>query len=339
MTVDSGIHGPRLGRASLRRAALIALTLTMALGGINLAARAAPIDLLVASRDTDQVLRYDGVTGAFVGVFVSAGSGGLDNPSGLTFGPDGNLYASNFTTQGGTPPASNRVIRFDGGTGALLNTFTTPPAPTAALIFGPDGDLYGSMSPVDSVFHADGTTGQILNFIGAGSPLDLPTGLSFGPDGNLYVGSFSMNDVLRFNGVTGAFIDVFATVPLAGSLGSVGDVKFGPDGNLYVTLISEGNDIWRFDGTTGASLGPFIPASDPHPDGPFRIRFGPDGNLYVSARDTDNVLRYNGTTGAFIDIFASGGGLDNPTGLAFLPEPSSLGLLVLGIAGFVRRRR
>ena len=39
-----------------------------------------------------QVLRYNGTTGAFIDAFVSSGSGGLDMPSGLTFGPDGNLY-------------------------------------------------------------------------------------------------------------------------------------------------------------------------------------------------------------------------------------------------------
>jgi hypothetical protein len=54
------------------------------------------------------------------------------------------------------------------------------------------------------------------------------------------------------------------------------------------------------------------------------------------------VLRYNGTTGEFIDVFAAGGGLNFPTFLAFTPRPavnipessSLLGLLLLG-AGLV----
>ena len=33
--------------------------------------------------------------------------------------------------------------------------------------------------------------------------------------------------------------------------------------------------------------------------------FGPDGNLYVSSTETHQVLRYNGATGAFIDVFAT----------------------------------
>jgi streptogramin lyase len=42
--------------------------------------------------------------------------------------------------------------------------------------------------------------------------------------------------------------------------------------------------------------------------------------LLVSSGDNDAVLRYNATTGAFIDVFASGGGLDDPEGLAIGPD-------------------
>ena len=51
-------------------------------------------NLYVGSLNTDQVLRFDGTSGAFLGAFVSAGSGGLDGPAvqGLHFRPDGKLY-------------------------------------------------------------------------------------------------------------------------------------------------------------------------------------------------------------------------------------------------------
>jgi len=44
------------------------------------------------------------------------------------------------------------------------------------------------------------------------------------------------------------------------------------------------------------------------------VAFGLDGNLYVVGTGNNGVLRYNGTTGAFIDNFiASGsGGLSSP---------------------------
>ena len=68
----------------------------------------AQTEILVSSRFTDQVLRYDLASGAFLGVFASGG--GLDNPVGLTFGPDGNLYVASGET--------DQVLRYDGTSGA-----------------------------------------------------------------------------------------------------------------------------------------------------------------------------------------------------------------------------
>jgi len=42
--------------------------------------------------------------------------------------------------------------------------------------------------------------------------------------------------------------------------------------------------------------------------------------LYVASSDTSSVLEYNGTTGAFIGVFASGNGLNNVRGLTFGPD-------------------
>jgi PEP-CTERM motif len=81
------------------------------------------------------------------------------------------------------------------------------------------------------------------------------------------------------------------------------------------------------------------------------LAFGPDGNLYVSSpgfttTQPDMILRYNGTTGEFIDTFASGGALKSPQYLAFMPtaaavvpEPATLILLVAGLAGLALARR
>lgn len=44
------------------------------------------------------------------------------------------------------------------------------------------------------------------------------------------------------------------------------------------------------------------------------------GELLVSSALTDSVLRYDGQNGAFIDTFASGGGLGVPVGMAFGPD-------------------
>jgi DNA-binding beta-propeller fold protein YncE len=71
--------------------------------------------LLVVSAFGDNLKRYDGTTGAFLGTFASGG--GLAQPYGLAFGPDGNLYVTSF--------ASDDVKRYDGTTGAFIDTFAS----------------------------------------------------------------------------------------------------------------------------------------------------------------------------------------------------------------------
>ncbi|NIP51554.1 MAG: hypothetical protein GWN00_12585, partial [Aliifodinibius sp.] len=49
-------------------------------------------DLLVCMPIYDGVPWYDGSNGEYLGDFISPSYGGLDRPTGITFGPDCNLY-------------------------------------------------------------------------------------------------------------------------------------------------------------------------------------------------------------------------------------------------------
>ena len=73
--------------------------------------------LYVASFIENEVVAFDAADGDFLSVFVSAGSGGLDGPRALDFGPDGNLYVA---SQG-----SDTVLEYDGVTGAFVGTFVS----------------------------------------------------------------------------------------------------------------------------------------------------------------------------------------------------------------------
>ncbi len=52
------------------------------------------------------------------------------------------------------------------------------------------------------------------------------------------------------------------------------------------------------------------------------LTLGPDNNVYVVSRNNNEVMRYNGTTGQFLNVFVSpgSGGLSSPQGLAFGPD-------------------
>jgi hypothetical protein len=52
---------------------------------------------------------------------------------------------------------------------------------------------------------------------------------------------------------------------------------------------------------------------------PMGLTFGPDGHLYVSSTGLHRILRFNGNTGAFMDVFASDAELIFPTDLVFTP--------------------
>jgi len=277
------------------------------------------VGLLVASRGSDRILRYDG-SGSSGGVFASDPA--LVRPVGITFGPDGNLYVAAGDT--------DRVLRFAGGTGTSLGVFTlgaTIQSPRN-VNFGPDGAFYV----------ADGFHGQVLRFDGATGAFDRvfiqdptlqgPTSFTFGPDGNVYVVSVLTNRVLRFDGTTGALLGPFATTGLL----QPHDVSFGPDANLYVTN-SGSTVIQRFRGDTGEPIGPFV--SDSALRQPLGMAWGPDGNLYVANQGANEIRRYDGATGASLGVLvaAGAGGLNSPSFFVFLPPA---GLTLSGAADSAR---
>jgi hypothetical protein len=149
-------------------------------------------------------------------------------------------------------------------------------------------------------------------------------GVTFGPDGHLYVGHLGGVFIPRYSGLTGEYLDVFADGTLQGR--GTAEVVFH-DGYLFVAA---NPNVLRFDAMTGApapapgktgSL--FVTSTDQGvSSGTHAFAFGPDGNLYLSNQFGDNILRYDGVIGSFIDVFvgAGSGGLDTPVGLTFGPD-------------------
>ena len=147
----------------------------------------------------------------------------------------------------------------------------------------------------------------------------------------LLVGS---GDVLRFDETTGAFIDVL--IPL--NIGGVFEMTFGPDGALYIPT---NGDVLRFNGFTGTFLGVFVPKGSGGLALPLNATFGPDCSLYVAGSQftpfgDEAVLRYQGKTGDFVDVFVppGSGGLTGIDDMVFGPDGN---LYVAARAGDVLR--
>lgn len=311
------------------------LTIVAVLSLTTLKAEAA---LFVAGRGNGSVLRYDDQTGAFIDTFIPAGRGGLVGPSSLAFGPDNNLYISDYY--------SSSVLKYDGQTGAFIDTFVSSGsggiANPESIAFGPDNNLYVSGLEGSGIRRYDGKTGAFIDTVVA---IDPSTGnklnainFAFGLENNLYFSSFvsvgeGKNSVLRYDNQTG-ITDTF--IPGSLSPAIAGGVTFGLDNNLYVTDFAPNASIRRYDGETGALIDTFVPSGRGGLNQASRLIFRPDNNLYVTSFGGDSVLRYNGQTGAFIDAFipSGSGGLHNPIGLAFSVTPVPEPTYCLGLLGF-----
>ena len=202
-----------------------------------------------------KILRYDGKTGAFLGVFAQGS--GMKRPYGNAFGPDGNLYVASFR--------SDQILKFDGKTGAFISVFATGNGTAAGLLNGPNDILFGPgaklyVTTQGSV--ADGTGGisykfdsQVLRYdvaTGVGevfAPAPTPTpngggyisllGLAFGPDGLLYTTDFG-GGIRSYNTASKALVQTIDTGKLfGGSISTtVGNLTFGSDGSLYAPVFN-----------------------------------------------------------------------------------------------------
>ena len=155
------------------------------------------LDLYVVSRGTDSVKRYHESTGLYLGDFVAGGVGGLDNPFGLTFGPDGSLYVTTGAFDGTN---SSAVFRFRGPSG--------PPAPL------PSAENSGA------VFVAGGAAAPHhlrpdLRADGSGDgrqDLYLPSSKTAGSN----KADHQFSTIKRYDGVTGGFLDTFVAANSGG---------------------------------------------------------------------------------------------------------------------------
>ncbi len=178
--------------------------------------------LYVTSKETDQILKYEGPHGAspgsFVGVFANTGAG--STPNNLTFGPDGNLFVGlpSFNTP---TPYDVRIDRFNGSTGALIDTFVPTDSgglkDSREILFDEHGNMYVAADYQSAVLRYQGPSDQtpgafIDEFVPPGlGGLNKPMGMLFDANGNLLVGSRDSDNVLRYGAASQAVFTVTLT--------------------------------------------------------------------------------------------------------------------------------
>jgi len=327
-------------------------------------------NIYVTNAESNEVMRYHGPTTVYNGspnlaegaqywgapdpapgqggaVFVAAGSGGLQSPAFLSFGPDGNLYV--------VSSATNEVFRYNGQTGAFMDVFVKAAnngglQQPIGLAFDARGNLYVGGAASNNIVRFD-PNGNPSVFVPARTGgLTDPEGLAFGPDGNLYVWSSAQSDVLRYDGTTGAFLGTFASAasgepggPEGGYMpvtnvetfassatgvpGYPSGLAFGPDGNLYVSSVSGHQaQVLRYEGPGGPQPGTFLGdyyGGSPSGESTTGIAFSPNGTLYISTGSGGIVLGLTPPPN-FTTIKPSGG--PSPTSSTSSPPPQTPGV-------------
>lgn len=284
------------------RTSLLLLTLPGLISPPPSVAQSPGYDLLVSSRATNSVKRYDGMSGEYLGDFVEPGAGGLGATQEVLLAPNGNLIVSGR--------ANNAILEFHPKTGAYVGAYTTGYTlrdPTK-MTWGPDGDLYVSQwAGSNTVARFDGATGQFVEEVTPS--LDRPMQHAWDDEGTLYVAIFGSKEVRRFaSGATAG--EVFTS---GWALQGPVNLWFDAAGSLNVVDWPAGR-VERFEASTGNYDSPYIQGMT-NPEG---WAYGPDGRLYIADWTAQRVNAYDPETGGFLETFASGGGVGDPNSILFI---------------------
>eukprot|EP00039_Didymoeca_costata_P005485 m.81937 g.81937 ORF g.81937 m.81937 type:complete len:314 (+) comp12841_c0_seq1:147-1088(+) len=165
--------------------------------------------------------------------------------------------------------------------------------------------LFVASFTTDAIHKYSLSDGKMLGYFGNEDELDCPEGIAFGPDDNLYVISFLADEVVKYS-QDGEYLGVVAK----GGLSGPEDVAFLPSGDFVVSS-HYSNTLEQYS-TQGVWKGTFANISKP-----VGVTRGPDDNIYVASYESSSVWRFDGVSGEFMDIFATGGHLNGPSALTF----------------------
>ncbi|HEV3217894.1 MAG TPA: hypothetical protein VGZ27_19365, partial [Vicinamibacterales bacterium] len=215
------------------------------------------------------------------------------DPQGITTGPDGNIWFTEYSARKiGRMTSAGVITEFPFPFSSVSPPFGRPYAITA----GPDGNLWFTMIALDpkNPSGSGGGVGRItptgtLTTFNSASCCSSPSGIAAGPDGNLWVIDLdttlsSVGSIMRIT-PTGSI----TTFPLAPFFGGQYQnllpeaISAGPDGNVWFTAVT-GPQIPQ----ASSYVGRITPTGSetvfklPFPRILWGITSGPDGNLWFT---------------------------------------------------------
>lgn len=263
-----------------------------------------PYEMLVSSRNTHSVKRFNAQTGEYIDDFIEPGSGGLNTTQDLIMAPSGNILVSG---RGNT-----QLLLFDKSSGDFLMPFTSGynlDNPTKISV-GPDGRLYVSQwgTGNSAVARFNSMTGQFIDEFTQN--LNLPLGHTWDTAGNLYVACYGSKDIRKFD-TSGSFVSIFTQ---QGYLEGPTNLWFDGKGYLLVIDWVLGK-VQKFRASDGIFEGTFVSGLQ-NAEG---YSYGPDSSLYICDWSQNNVKKYS-QSGSFMGIFTIGGNLLAPNSILFRPS-------------------
>ena len=278
----------------------------------------------------------------------------LDNPFGITRGPDGALYFCEYGGQHIRKITADGLLHNVAGTGKTGYTGDGGPATEATfnlpheLRFDKAGNLYIADMTNNAIRRIDGKTGIITTFAGTGKPgytgdggpaaqalLKQPHSIQFDPTAeHLYICDIGNNVIRRVDMKTGT-ISTFAGTgkpgdspegaPIAGTpLKGPRSIDFDSKGDLWL-VTREGNQVLRFDLKTATIhimagngkkgfTGNGGPARDAALSGPKGIALDSAGNAWLADTESHSIRMIEAKTGKLLLIVGTGEKGDGPDG-------------------------
>ena len=278
----------------------------------------------------------------------------VNNPYGLTIGPDGALYFCEVD--------NHRVRRLDLKSGTLSvaagsgeNGYAGDGGPAAKaslnqpyeVRFDRSGNMYFVEMQNHVVRRVDRKTGIITTVAGTGTPgfagdggpanraqLRQPHSIAFDPAGGLLICDIGNRRIRRVNLESG-IIETWAGTgeaaptpdgaPLKGTpLNGPRAIDSDPSGNLYLVL-REGNAVYRIDTRAGriyhfagtgekGYTGDGGPAREARFSGPKGISWAPDGGVYIADTENHAIRRIDLRSGKIATVAGTGERGDGPDG-------------------------